>query len=480
MQTLIVVGAGNAGLPAAIEAADRGAKVVLVEKNDFLGGMLHWSSATMSGAGARLQKAKGILDDSPEQHFQDCMHLGRNRQNPAVLRVLTQNAAETIDWLEEIGVPFTPDSPRLSSEHEAYGKARSFYPHQATSPRTGGFAGGGIVFDRINREFEKRLETGRIDLRTRTRMTGLIVEDGRVTGVRTESREGEETIRGDAVILTTGGYLANNALVRQLHPQFERPITLCGPHATGDAIPLVQALGGQFINQDILLLLQGYCEDPENPGFTIAGGSLRAGRPAQDSGDIWVNRNGQRFIREDEVSPDAREQALLAQPGAVCWAIFDDLMREGFTKKVNEYTRSLAYSGLLVGASTLEELATKIGLPPDNLRKAVDDYNAGQEIGSDAFGRSADAMPVPITTGPFYAVRSDGTAILSFAGLLVDDRLQVVHENGDPIPGLYAAGEIIGAGQTNGEAFCSGMAAGPAITGGRLAVRNALGVAIPA
>lgn len=475
-KTLVIVGAGNAGIPAAIEAADRGARVILVEKTDQLGGMLHWSSATMSAAGARMQRAKGI-QDSPQLHFEDCLRIGRQRNDPAILRLAVEHAAETIDWLESIGVPYTPDSPRFSPEHPLYSVPRSYYADQPGPSSTGGFRGGGIIFDRLNRELQKRIEAGSVEVRLRTRMTGVILEDGRVVGIRAERDGQEEEIRGEAVILTTGGYMANKALMQRYHPGTGRYVTLCGPHATGDAIPIVEAIGGTTTNMDLLIPLLGFVEDPESPGFARPNITLHRGRNPAIAGDIWVNANGERFIAEDTRDPDALERAMMSTPGWVLWAIFDDLMRQGFTKEINEVTRRLGLLGLITSAPTIEQLAEAIGVPPANLKRTVERYNEAVRTGHDPLGRRE--MPKAIDEPPFHAVRSDGVTILSQGGIKVNAQLQVMRADGTPIEGLYAAGEVLGAGQVMGDAFCSGMSAGAAVTFGRLAARFALGV-VPA
>lgn len=472
--SVVVVGAGNAGIPTAIEAADRGAHVILVEKEDFLGGMLHWSSATMSAAGTRLQKERGISDDTTQLHFDDCVRIGRNRNDPALLKLATENATETINWLESIGVPYTDDSPRLGAEHEFYTLARSYYPAQPGTMVSRGFHGGGIIFAKLEKLLNDRIDAGKIEVHIKTKMTGLITEAGRVVGITAEGPAGPVEFRGDAVILTTGGYSANFELMEQLHPNTGRHVTLCGPHATGDAIPLVEGLGGSLTNLDLLIPLLGFLEDPENPGFCRPGMNLKASRPPETAGDIWVNKNGERFIREDEKSPDARERAMMAQPDWVMWTIFDHPMREGFTQLTNERTRSMAHLGMIISADTIEELAEKIGLPPANLRKTVDAYNQSVESGSDPLGRGE--MPKAIDEAPFHAVKSEAAIILSQAGIKVNDHLQPVRGDGSPIEGLYLAGEAIGAGQVMGDAFCSGMSAGAAVTTGRLAARFALGV----
>ena len=120
---ILIVGAGNAGIPAAIEAADLGAKVILIDKNTFIGGMLIVSGGHISGANAKMQMRKNIKD-SYEKHYQDAMKIGKYQANSELLSIATENAASMIDWLEEIGVEFTEDSPMLEDDHDHYSVPR--------------------------------------------------------------------------------------------------------------------------------------------------------------------------------------------------------------------------------------------------------------------------------------------------------------------------------------------------------------------
>jgi fumarate reductase flavoprotein subunit len=188
--------------------------------------------------------------------------------------------------------------------------------------------------------------------------------------------------------------------------------------------------------------------------------------------EIYVNARGDRFIREDMPSVDARENALLEQPGLRYWVIFDQAILEAAPPIVIDWTRAEVEAAFDAGypsflrAETLSGLALAAGIDPEGLERAVRGYNYGVATGNDFLGRSH--LPLPIGRGPFHAIRQQGSAITTTAGLAVNQSLQVLRRDGSAIPGLYAAGEVLGSGQTMGRAFCGGMMVTPALTFGRL------------
>jgi fumarate reductase flavoprotein subunit len=275
------------------------------------------------------------------------------------------------------------------------------------------------------------------------------------------------------VILTTGGYGASQPLLRRFHPQFDRLVTQGPPHATGDAIELAERIGGTVVNEDVVIPMMGAIEDPDRPGFRAAEGLLSFGRPPALAGDIWVNATGCRFVAEDNPSPDARERAILDQPGGVMFAIFDEPMRVGLTPAIATWTQQrLADDRMIRSAATLEELASILDVPAEGLARAVHDYNQAVNRHSDSLGRQA--LPKRIDTPPFHGVKAVSSVIVTFAGIKVSARLEVLRPDGTPIPGLFAAGEAIGGAQVQGDGFSSGMSVTPAIAFGRLAAQYAI------
>ena len=169
---VVIVGAGTAGIPAAIEAADAGARVILIEKQPRVGGMLHVSTGQFSGAGTRLQRERGI-QDSAERHMADVERLSHGLANRDLVRESVLRQGGTVDWLQALGFDFLPDSPRLVYGHELYGVPRTFQ----------GTEDGRSILRIFERELRRRVATGRVELRLSTLLRSLIRdESGDVSG----------------------------------------------------------------------------------------------------------------------------------------------------------------------------------------------------------------------------------------------------------------------------------------------------------
>lgn len=465
---LLVVGAGTAGIPAALAAADAGAEVVLVEREARVGGVLWDSGGLTSGAGTRIQRAKGI-QDSPEQHFADVQRIGRGRANPAVLRAVTAGAGATIDWFESLGARFTDESP-IFAGFELYQTARS-YALEA-DPALGPWKGQ-VLAALLQKSI--RAQPG-LELHLSTTLEELLTDQaGGVVGARLLGPAGPIEVRADAVILATGGYVASQPLLRRFHPGYDRLITQAPRLATGEGMLAAERAGASIVNQDIVLPNPGGVEDPDRPGFRLEGAQLAAGRPPAVAGDIWVNRTGRRFIAEDSANQADRERAIALEPDAVMVAIFDEPMRVGLSPAVGEWTRAKLDDRLLTSAPTILELARRLGLPPDALAETVNGYNRAVASGADVLGRTA--LPKAIDTPPFHGILTRGVLIMTFAGLAVNGEFAVQSTSGGTIPGLFAAGEVLGAGQLQGAGYSSGLMIVASVTSGRLAAGAALGVA---
>jgi succinate dehydrogenase/fumarate reductase flavoprotein subunit len=239
---------------------------------------------------------------------------------------------------------------------------------------------------------------------------------------------------------------------------------------------MAEKAGAQLVNMDMCVLVVGGVEDPRAPGLCVYWVLGPTSRPPGESGDIWVNRNGERFVNEDEMIPSKREDAIMAQPGTELYLVMDQPMRDGLTDAVKAATER-NFEGrtpnLMLTANTIEELAIKLGLPPENLRKTVDDYNAAVDSGNDRLGRKRENMPKKIDTPPYHGVQTVGTLFLTHGGVKINSQGQVIRTDGSVIPNLFAAGDVMGAGQIMGESFAGGQGVGVAVTFGILAGRNA-------
>ena len=203
---LIIVGAGTSGLACAIAAAEAGSSVCLIEKDSEIGGTLHLSAGQMSAASTRRQKALGV-EDSPEEHFSEVMRIGHEKNDPSIVRIAVEGAPKTLDWLDDLGFPFPDEMPIIYYGHEAYSKPRTAWgPEMGVS-----------ILRTIQPVFDDLAGAQKIGLRLEHRLTELITENGRVTGVRAEGPSGTVELSAQHTVLTSGGYAANRKLFSELH-----------------------------------------------------------------------------------------------------------------------------------------------------------------------------------------------------------------------------------------------------------------------
>jgi fumarate reductase flavoprotein subunit len=465
---LVVVGCGNAGLAAAVTASELGLRTVVVEKTDRLGGQLHWSSGHFSAAGTRRQRQRGI-DDGLDLHFRDVMAIGHHRNTAALVRLAVEAAPLAVDWLENLGFPFSPETPTTPSGHEAYSRPRTYWG--GPDP----LRGGSPLFETL----AGRIDPAQVEIRTGTRVERLVVRSGdgglEVRGVVIEDGSGRRELAGRSVVLATGGYAASRQMLATLQPEFAAALTGCLDHATGDGHAMLVELGAQLTHSDTYLPTMGMIEDPDRPGFGLPIHQARVIVNAADRSpwEVWVNRRGERFVAEDVPSPYRRERALLAQPDLTMYVIWDQAVAEvappvigpGWTS--SQVAAEARRGRWLHRSETLEGLAEGFGLPVDRLQATLDAYG---RAGPDPLGRRH--RPLPIERPPFYGVRVVGGMLLSRGGPRVDEHLRPLDEDGRPIRGLYAVGELLGMGQFSGDSFASGMSVGPALALGRWVVQQ--------
>ena len=458
---LIVVGAGLAGLAAAITAADEGARVVLIDKHYKIGGSAMGAGGSFSAAGTRQQRARSI-DDSPEKHFEDANRIGRGKADPSLLRLYTEQAAPTQEWLESLGIEFDPKGPRMAPEHELYSTAR-------TCDAKG--SGPGYIMA-LGKQLDQRIAAGTVALNAETTAKRLAARGGRVVGVAVTDGEGvERTLYGRAVILACGGYGSNAAMIERYNPTLANALRITSKYATGDGIRMAEAAGAKLVNMDLLPPYFAGVENPPGSGRTLMI-SLISGIVPNFKGDIWVSKLGRRFMNEDSPSPDARERALRQVPDAAVFAIFDDAHLKNNKPPLFAFDEHLKAGKVVKNANALGALALEIGVPSGELIRTIDTYNGCVDAGRDAeFGRG-DLVKIHVP--PFYAIVASGVIFMTMGGVKTNARLQVMGGNGRVIPGLYAAGEVQGAAQWMGDGLMSGAGNGAALVFGRLAAKDAV------
>ena len=459
---LIVVGGGSAGLPCAIFAARQGARVLVVDRAHRLGGTLDRSTGQIAAAGTRIQAEQGI-EDSPEAHFDDIMRISRGKVDPELARVFVGEAARTVDWLCDHGFTPLPDHPVTTGGHEPYRVRRYQWA-----------AGNGVAILRVLLpEFMDLVSRGSIEFLMRTDAKELIQDaDGAVTGVMVEDALGRRMdLMGRKVAITTGGAGGNPEMFERLHgvPMYAR---LAYPFNLGGGLEMGVGAGGVLRGAELFTTFFGMVLNDFNVPSTPAGVPVNSYPERRMPWEVYVNSAGQRFVREDHPSVDEREHALLAQENHRYWMIFDQEIMDtappvalGWDRERLDFAFSKYH--FFSRADTLGELAFWAGIESEGLAAAVERYNAGQAGGRDPdFGR--EHMPLPVRKPPFHAIRMQGTQLLTFAGLNVNPQLEVLNRDGQPIPNLYAAGEVLGAGATTGFGIVNGMMLTPALVFGRM------------
>jgi fumarate reductase flavoprotein subunit len=455
---LIVVGAGTAGMPLAFQAAQRGT-VLVIDRASMLGGTLHISGGMMSAGGTRLQKRKGIVD-SPQQLYDDSMKMGHGKPNPEILRLYADNAAQTIDWLEDIGLVYPPEQPGLGVHAEF--QTRRYH---------GGAKNGRSLLEVFLPRFQQAEAAGRIRVVLNASAAELTKNRrGAVTGVIALDASGRRTqYRGRQVVLTSGGTIRNADVFKRYHEGKGLFVERGYEHSQGQGIVIGEAAGGHVSGGGNFIAHPGaIVRDRTFPSPSIGRAALDPRR--RKPWEILVNLQGERFVQEDTPSIDHYERMLTDQPNMAGFAIWDQQIYDSATSLLDgskaEQAARFDSHMMYARADTLEAAARKLGLPAERVAATVADFNRGQASGSDRFGRRH--MPLPVVKPPFYIVETYANGVFTFAGLDVNTKLQVVTAEKKPIPNLYAAGEVIGGWQCAGDVVINGCMVTPAITFGRM------------
>lgn len=407
---VVVVGGGGAGLSAAIAAREKGAEVVLVEKMLMLGGNTNYATAGINAANTKLQKKLGI-EDNAELFYKDTMKGGKNVNNPELVKKLTADSANIIDWLTERGADL--------SEVVFTGGQSAKRTHRPT----GGQAVGPVIVDALAETAEK----DGIDVRTESEVTKLIKTGDKVTGVEVKHKGETYNITAKAVVMATGGFGANAKMVAEYKPSLEGFGSTNSPAITGDGIKMVKAVGGDLVDMT---------EIQTHP-TVVHKKTAMITEAVRGEGAILINREGKRFVSELETR-DVVSKAELEQTGKSAFLVFDQEVREKLGA-INGYVRK----GFTVEGATVEELAGKIGVDAKGLVETMAKYNGYVKAGEDKdFGKTA--LPRELVKAPFYAIEVSPAVHHTMGGVRINTNAEVLTANGKVIPGLFAAGEITG------------------------------------
>ncbi|MBQ2989824.1 MAG: FAD-dependent oxidoreductase [Clostridia bacterium] len=481
---VIVIGAGGGGLSAALEAVAQGAqKVLVLEMTAKTGGALNYTSGSMSAAGTIIQKEEGV-QDSVEDYVADILRIGGDlggKPNEELVRVYANEATATFDWLYEAGLKdnaysvdrATGNRAVFAPEHALFTIQRTYKP--SPDDKASYKSAAHEVLDALVAAEDK------IEVKVNTKATELVAnEKGQVLTVVTENGETYTAAKG--IIMTTGGYSANGKLMAEFVPYGDFYLAGGAPGADGNGLLMMQKVGAGLVAMDAIPTFPMGLVSKDNPKT----GAI-ANTYTWKAGGIVVNQNGERFCNETETNPAIREVALEGQPGAIQYDIFTDKIIEDLRAAGQAYFYDAYFAAegqpgwhVVKTAATIEELAGEIGVPADKLAATVASYNAAVEGGaSDEFGRLYDGTKNSYNVAvnkiegeKFYAVPLQALCVMTLGGVTANENMQVLDEAGNAIPGLYAAGEVVGG--VWGKFVSSGTGVMGPITFARIAARSAM------
>jgi fumarate reductase flavoprotein subunit len=450
---VLVVGGGGAGMAAALAAHEAGASVLIVEASPRTGGSTALSGGAFLAAGTSVQHEAGFDGDTADELFDYYMTFNQWAVEPGIVRRFSQNAAPTLEWLRSLGVEFRPQDlgkfalERFPRSHPALG-------------------GGAAIAEALYRACRKTS----IEFAFGIRVDRLLTEDGRVTGV---SADGDEITAG-SVVVTTGGFGQNRAMLEQHFPSAvaaggDDLWSISAETCRGDGLRFTALVGAEMTGHDHGLL-------------QVAPLGSRDLEPYVPSWLVYVNDEGSRFVNER--GPYAVVARAVLASGGRCWAVIDEKIRREAKPKARadfgagfwsaERILDAVSSGRALRADTLRELAEQAGMPPARLEATIETYNDDCDRGVDSTFEKATTRRRPLREAPFYALRMAAHVVsITNYGLRIDPDARVLGaSDGRPIPGLFAAGEVTG-NVMGPQYVASGNSVANAVVYGRIAGRSA-------
>ncbi|HET7884812.1 MAG TPA: FAD-dependent oxidoreductase [Bradyrhizobium sp.] len=439
---VLIIGAGAAGLCAALTAKEAGIDPLVVERDERPSGSTSLSAGLIPAAATRFQRAKGIADD-PQTFVEDIQRKAANEADPMIVQTVAQGAAPLVEWLSDrYGLPFDVID-------------NFNYPGHSAMRMHGLPARTGVeLIDHLRRAAE---DSGISIVTGRTATSLLIAEDHTVCGVETLRGDGvRERIRCEALVLACNGYGGNPDLVRRHVPEMASALYFGHPGNRGDAIVWGEALGAQL---EHLGAYQGHgsVAIPHNILITWA---------AIMQGGFQVNRDGRRFSNE---SLGYSEQAaeVLKQPGGVAWCVFD--ARIASVARQFEDFRQAERAGAILTQDRVEALAEAMHVPLAGFGlewAGVETLKAASA--QDRYGRQFS--PEQRLVAPFHAVKVTGALFHTQGGLAIDTQCRVRRRHGGAFPNLFAAGgAAAGVSGSTAAGYLSGNGLLTATVLGRLA-----------
>lgn len=434
---VLVIGAGGAGMAAAVTANQNGKEVIVIEKTGQMGGNTIMAGGALNAVDDGSETALAN-NDSVEHHFNQTYEGGDKQGDPELVRILVENAWDGVEWLKSLGMEFVPGTFTVTGG--MWQRA-----HKPVEPE-------GVGFFKTYQAYMDSHEG--LNVIYKTKAEELIVEDGIVVGAVCTGETGNKiTVKArNGVVLATGGF-GQNVEMRmaaneetKLWPTLDESIPSTNTSAiTGDGIRMAEAVGAELVQMGNIQLLP--LGDPKTGSLS---GNIEHGVESR----IFVNLNGDRFVNEGG-RRDEMTLALFEQPETTMFIIMDS---DGYPtgeelNNFGETINSLVADGRAYKADTLEELAEQIGVPAENLVAAVEEYNrhclGGDLEGQpDEFGRTlftdTEKENDGINDGPFYAAERVPTVHHTMGGVKINTKAEVIGTDGEVIPNLFAAGEVTG------------------------------------
>ncbi len=418
---VVIVGAGGAGLSAAITAAENGAKVIVLEKMNNVGGNTLISGGEMAVPGNWLQKKEGI-EDSVETFYNDILKGGDNENDPELVRVIAENALNAAEWLkDDVNVTFE-DYMLFFGGHSV---KRSLVPLNASGVE-------------LIEKLTVKAESLGVEIYTNTQAKKLVVENDKVVAVKAENNGKEISFNAkNGVILASGGFGSNLEMRIANNPEMdEKILSTNSVGSTGDGITMAEEIGAQTVDMQYI---QTYptC-DPETGTLLYVGDVRLEGRA------ILVNLEGKRFVEELE-RRDVISLATTEQTGGVSYMYFDEasMQAAGVAESHKTEYENLIERGILVKANSVKEAAEHFGIDAEELQKTIDRYNSYCETGKDLEFNKRGKL-IAFEEGPCYIMKSAPAIHHTMGGLKINKEAQVLDKNNNVINGLYAAGEVTG------------------------------------
>ncbi|WP_417076153.1 FAD-dependent oxidoreductase [Holdemania filiformis] len=439
---IVIVGAGGAGLAAAVEAHEQGADNILVlEKMSFAGGSTTMAFGGFNCTNSRFMDEQG-KEETPVMLVDKIVKNGAGFADVDMAGIIAMETPKVIEWLDGFG--------------SEWGKIRYADLHCPTD--------GTIPGVELIKVLKEQAEKNGIEIRYNSPAVDLIAdESGRVSGVQVKDANGEYTIDAQAVILATGGFESNPEMIAKYDNPGLAHIHLAPSQGNmGDGIVMAEKLGAELRNMDLIQL-----------SCAVAPFSIQMQLPIKNNGVVFINKEGKRFTNEySEASSDRRiTEDILKQTDAECFGVYNETIYQTFMAIeekdfFDEYRMTgIDNSGTVIKADTLEELAEKLGVDQETFLATMNGLKT-DNIGNEEVVKLADTYK----SGPYYAVTLTPGVMDTLGGVLADTTGRVINKEGKPIKGLYAAGEVIG--NVQGAYYSVGL--GEAVVFGRVSARNAI------